>query len=64
MTREAEVIDFKFHDYRHEAIVQFVIRATSLGAYTKIMKIVGHTDYETFDRYITFKDEEFDNILG
>ncbi len=64
LTREAKVPDFRFHDYRHEAIVRFVIRATSLGAYTKIMKIVGHSNYETFDRYITFKDEEFENILG
>jgi integrase len=63
LTREAKVVNFKFHDYRHEAIVRFVIRAKSLGAYTKIMKIVGHKDYETFDRYITFKDEEFDNVL-
>lgn len=61
LTRKLGIVDLRFHDLRHEAIVRFVKGARTPADIVKIMKVVGHKNYETFDRYITFHDTE---LLG
>ncbi len=47
--REAKISDFRFHDVRHTAITRMIQAGLSP---TEIMKISGHTQMNTFARYV------------
>lgn len=58
MTRKAGVIDFHFHDLRHEAISRMVIYKRKLSVF-EIMAIVGHSSMEMLQRYANLRGDEF-----
>jgi integrase len=53
----AGVIDFRFHDLRHEAISRMVLRKRRLHVF-EIMKIVGHSDSRMLARYANLRADE------
>lgn len=61
-TRQAGVKDFRFHDLRHDAIARFVLHPKGYPV-PLLMKIVGHKEYSTFERYLTFREEEFKDFM-
>jgi integrase len=57
--KEAEIEDLHFHDLRHTAITRLI----NLGiAPMEIMKISGHTQMNTFTRYINPEASSIQNI--
>ncbi len=53
----AGLIDFRFHDLRHEAISRMVLRKRRLHVF-EIMKIVGHSDSRMLARYANLRADE------
>jgi len=60
-SREAGLVDFRFHDLRHEAISRMVVRSPDIYS---IMKIVGHSSPEMLDRYANLRAEELAKALN
>ena len=54
LCRDAGVEDFRFHDCRHTAITRMI--SSGMPA-AKIMKISGHTQMITFQRYVNPNDD-------
>ncbi|SEA43526.1 tyrosine-type recombinase/integrase [Acidovorax soli] len=59
-SRAAGLVEFKFHDLRHEAISRMVCRSPDIYA---IMKIVGHSSPEMLERYANLRAEELAKAL-
>ena len=53
----AGLIDFRFHDLRHEGISRFVLQQRNFSIY-EVMKIVGHSSPEMIDRYANLRGDE------
>jgi integrase len=51
---DAKIEDFRFHDCRHTAITR-MIEAGMPSA--QVMKISGHTQQTTFQRYVNLNDD-------
>jgi len=51
------LVDFRFHDLRHEAISRMVLHRRKLSVY-EIMKVVGHSTVEMLNRYANLRGEE------
>lgn len=56
-TQIAGLVDFKFHDLRHEAISRMVLYKRKMNMF-EIMKIVGHTNISMLDRYANLRGDE------
>ena len=56
-TLKSRVQDLVFHDLRHEAISRFVNHPHAYPV-PRLMKITGHSDYKSFEKYLTFRDNE------
>lgn len=52
----AKIDDLRFHDLRHEATVRFFEKGKLSDM--EIMKITGHTEYSTLQRYVKFRASE------
>lgn len=57
------VIDFIFHDLRHEAISRFVCHPNPYPV-PELMEITGHSDYKTFKGYLTFRKNERGDFMS
>lgn len=57
LTREAGIVDFHFHDLRHEAISRIVLTKRNLTVY-EIMRMVGHNSLEMLNRYANLRGDE------
>lgn len=55
--REAKLVNFRFHDLRHEAISRLVLYKRKLSVY-EIMRIVGHSSIEMLNRYANLRTDE------
>lgn len=55
--REAKLVNFRFHDLRHEAISRMVLYKRKLSVY-EIMRIVGHSSIEMLNRYANLRTDE------
>jgi len=62
-TERSGVIDFVFHDLRHEAISRFVSHPTPYPV-PRLMKITGHKNYKVFEGYLTFRDNELGDFMS
>ena len=58
MTKKAGVVNFRFHDLRHEAISRMVIYKRKLSMF-EIMGIVGHSSMAMLQRYSNLRGDEF-----
>ena len=56
-TQEAGLIDFRFHDLRHEAISRFVLEQRNFSVY-EIMQMVGHSSPAMLVRYSNLRGDE------
>lgn len=56
-SREAGLVDFRFHDLRHEAISRLVLYKRKLTLF-EIMAMVGHSSIEMLTRYANLRGEE------
>ncbi|CAH0229149.1 Tyrosine recombinase XerC [Massilia sp. Bi118] len=56
------VVDFRFHDLRHEAISRMSIDKPK-APIKAIMEIVGHQTYQAFTRYSHLRDDELIGLL-
>jgi integrase len=54
---DAGVVDFRFHDLRHEAISRMVLYKRKMRTF-EIMKIVGHSNSEMLVRYANLRGDE------
>jgi len=59
--KQAEVIDLKWHDLRHEAISRMASKGLHLG---ELMAQSGHRDVESLKRYTNAKAREISEKLG
>lgn len=57
LAKKARLIDFRFHDLRHEAISRMVLYWTQYNVF-EIMQIVGHSSTEMLNRYANLRGEE------
>lgn len=57
LKHEAGIGDFRFHDFRHEAISRMVLHRRQISVY-EIMRIVGHSSLEMMNRYANLRAEE------
>lgn len=57
ISMDAGLVDFRFHDLRHEAISRMVLYKRQLSVF-EIMKIVGHKSIEMLDRYANLRGDE------
>ena len=57
LSRKAGVVDFRFHDLRHEAISRMVLRLRKLSVF-EIMSIVGHESLSSLIRYANLRGDE------
>lgn len=57
LTKEANLVDFHFHDLRHEAISRIVLYRRQLSIY-EVMRMVGHTSLEMLNRYANLRGDE------
>lgn len=62
-TERSGVEDLVFHDLRHEAISRFVNHPDAYPV-PRLMKITGHSDYKTFEQYLTFRDNERGDFMS
>ena len=60
---DAGVVDFRFHDLRHEAISRMVLHKRELRTF-EIMKIVGHSNSEMLVRYANLRGGELAGRMG
>lgn len=58
----AQIVDFRFHDLRHEAISRMCIDKPKAPV-KAIMEIVGHQTYQAFTRYSHLRDDELVGLL-
>lgn len=58
----AGLVDFHFHDLRHEAISRMVLHKRKLSVY-EIMKIVGHGSLPMLNRYANLRGDELANRM-
>lgn len=56
-TRSAGLVDFRFHDLRHEAISRMVLYKRKLSVF-EIMTIVGHSEMKMLLRYANLRGDE------
>lgn len=56
-TETIGLVDFRFHDLRHEGISRMVLFRRQLSIY-EIMKIVGHSSLDMLNRYANLRGEE------
>jgi integrase len=59
--REAEILDFRFHDCRHTATTRMI---ASGSPHTEVMKITGHTQLKTFLRYLNITTETASRVAN
>ncbi len=57
--KEANVINFRFHDCRHTATTRMI---TSGSPHTEVMKITGHSQIKTFLRYLNITSETANRV--
>ena len=62
-TLAAGVIDYRFHDLRHEAISRMVFFKRELSVF-EIMKIAGHKSLDMLNRYANLRGEELVDRMG
>lgn len=62
IVRASGVVDFRFHDLRHEAISRMCIDKPKAPV-KAIMEIVGHQTYAAFTRYSHLRDDELVGLL-
>lgn len=62
IVKEVGLVDFRFHDLRHEGISRFVLKQRNFSIY-EIMRIVGHSSPEMIDRYANLRGDELANKL-
>ncbi|QJE02524.1 tyrosine-type recombinase/integrase [Massilia forsythiae] len=60
--KAARIVDFRFHDLRHEAISRMCIDKPKAPV-KAIMEIVGHQTYQAFTRYSHLRDDELVGLL-
>lgn len=60
--KAAGVVDFRFHDLRHEAVSRMVLNKRQLSVF-EIMKIVGHSSTQMLNRYANLRGEELVNRM-
>lgn len=56
-SKQAGLVDFRFHDLRHEAITRLVLHKRKLSVF-EIMAMVGHSSLEMLHRYANLRGEE------
>lgn len=61
MSREAGVLNFRFHDFRHEAISRMVLIKKTPPII--VMKMVGHSSLQMLTRYTNLGNEDLIGIL-
>jgi integrase len=59
--KEAEILDFRFHDCRHTATTRMI---ASGSPHTEVMKITGHTQLKTFLRYLNITTETASRVAN
>lgn len=59
--KEAEILDFRFHDCRHTATTRMI---ASGSPHTEVMKITGHTQLKTFLRYLNITTETASRVAS
>lgn len=59
---ECGIVDFRFHDLRHEGISRFVLHQRKFTV-DQIMKIMGHRTREMLDRYTNLRGDELAALL-
>lgn len=57
LTKKAGIVDFHFHDLRHEAISRMVLYKPKMSMY-EIMRTVGHSSTQMLDRYANLRGNE------
>lgn len=57
MSKEAGLIDLRFHDLRHDAISRFVLTQRNFSVH-EIMQMVGHSNPAMLQRYSNLRGEE------
>ncbi len=57
LSKSAGLLDFRFHDLRHEAVSRMVLNKPQYTVY-EIMQIVGHSSLAMFQRYAKLRGEE------
>lgn len=57
LIRQAGIVDFHFHDLRHEAISRIVIYRRNISIY-EVMRMVGHSSIEMLNRYANLRGDE------
>lgn len=55
-TRQAAVVNFRFHDLRHEAVSRLVLEKRRLSVF-EIMKMVGHSSSEMLSLYANLRGD-------
>lgn len=60
---ECKIVDFHFHDLRHEAISRMVLYKRDLNMF-EIMRIVGHSSIKMLDRYANLRSHELADRMG
>lgn len=58
IAKKAGVVNFTFHDFRHEAISRMVLTQKNLSL-AEIMSISGHKTMSSFQRYVNLRGSEF-----
>jgi integrase len=62
IAKAASIVDFRFHDFRHEAISRMCIDKPKAPV-KAIMEIVGHQTYQAFTRYSHMRDDDLVGLL-
>lgn len=57
LCESAGLLDFRFHDLRHEAVSRMILNKPDYTVY-EIMQIVGHSSLAMFQRYAKLRGEE------
>jgi integrase len=57
MTQQAGLVDFRFHDLRHEAISRLVLSQRNFSVY-EILQMVGHSSPTMLNRYTNLRGDE------
>ena len=61
-SKQAGLVDYRFHDLRHDAISRLVLRKRKLTVF-EIMSMVGHSSIEMLHRYANLRGEELASRL-
>lgn len=57
IVKSTKIVDFHFHDLRHEAISRMVLTRRNMSIY-EIMRIVGHSSIDMLNRYTNLRSDE------